>query len=692
MPHGRPDDNLPRRAGREEAMANPHVAHSSSRKSHARESIGIVTIGTRHLSWLPLTLVVLSLAGLAVAPLVLQQRTSYLRDDIRVVGEPGRLLLGELRLGLARELALAQQFTVSRDRTNLFDFQRTAARDDSLLGRLNTTLHEMGPAARSSVMGVRESVDHWRQFVTLTETKTPDDVLRQAVHHGVSYEALLLATVRVDSAIARAMQSRRALIESDESRALEFAIAFVLVGCLASAAVLVLTLRDRHLRLVLRRRAEEEASLRRLASSLSGAFTVSEVAELTVTAALNSSRIGGAYLARSIEGDLVTIAGRGTCAPVAGTRARMPAWLNDGTNADHPRIYTTEVRPPREARSLGVDARRSGSLLVVPLRHDGNVIGTLGVASAGGRRQFRESSLRFGRALGDLAAVALHRAEALDSERRARAEAESAVRTRDAVVSIVSHDLRNPLMAILGSADLLLELTDEHGHETERTQLATLKHAADSMNRLIRDLLDVTRLESGPLPVQQSTLNLLDVVDDVVDMFQIVVRARHMTLTREGPKQLPMIVGDRDRLAQAFSNLVANAVKFTPDGGQITIRIEARADGVYACVRDTGPGIPSEQIPHLFDRFWQASRSDTRGLGLGLSIVKAIVEAHGGSVHVESVLKEGSSFWLRLPRADVQQLPQPNELGTSAAATTAVQTEPTSVPSIFGTVGQPLES
>jgi signal transduction histidine kinase len=300
--------------------------------------------------------------------------------------------------------------------------------------------------------------------------------------------------------------------------------------------------------------------------------------------------------------------------------------------------------------------------------------------------------LRFGRALGDLAAVALHRAEALDSERRARAEAESAVRTRDAVVSIVSHDLRNPLMAILGSADLLLELTDEHGHETERTQLATLKHAADSMNRLIRDLLDVTRLESGPLPVQQSTLNLLDVVDDVVDMFQIVVRARHMTLTRDGPHQIPTVVGDRDRLAQAFSNLIANAVKFTPDGGQIKISIELRADGVYAFVRDTGPGIPPDQIPHLFDRFWQASHSDTRGLGLGLSIVKAIVEAHGGSVQVESVMNEGSAFCVRLPRADVQSLPMPNGLGATIPDTTTLPTEPSSVPSIFSIVGQPLES
>jgi signal transduction histidine kinase len=153
-----------------------------------------------------------------------------------------------------------------------------------------------------------------------------------------------------------------------------------------------------------------------------------------------------------------------------------------------------------------------------------------------------------------------------------------------------------------------------------------------------------------------------------------------------------MVVGDRDRLAQALSNLVANAVKFTPDGGQIKISVEVRADGVYASVRDTGPGIPPEQIPHLFDRFWQASRSDTRGLGLGLAIVKAIVEAHGGAVHVESVMNEGSCFCLRLPRADVQSLPRPNELRTTLPDTTALPTQPSSVPSIFSIVGQPLES
>jgi signal transduction histidine kinase len=212
------------------------------------------------------------------------------------------------------------------------------------------------------------------------------------------------------------------------------------------------------------------------------------------------------------------------------------------------------------------------------------------------------------------------------------------------------------------------------------------------MNRLIRDLLDVTRLESGPLPVHRRHLNLLDVVDDVVGMFQIVARARHLSLHRDAPPQLPMVLGDRDRLAQALSNLVANAVKFTPDGGQVRISLEVHADGIHVSVRDTGPGIPPEQIPHLFDRFWQASRHDTRGLGLGLSIVKAIVEAHGGSVEVESVLNQGSAFRLRLPRADMQAMPLPNELITAPADPTTLTTEPSSVPSLFATVGQPLES
>lgn len=676
-------------------MASRHVATTSDRRMRDRRepiSADGVALGARHLSWLPLTLVILSLAGLAIAPIVLQQRTENLRTDLRSAAEPGRMMLGELRLGLAHELSVAQRFALSGASSDWFAYHRAVATDDSLMSRLDVMLRTLSVPARLSIAGVKETVSRWRRMSAVEDGASSPSLLRDAVQRGVSYEDLLSSTIRVDSAVASAMQYRRARIEHAETLELRIAITFVLIGCIASAAVLVLTLRDRHLRLVLKRRAEEEASLRRLAGSLSGAFTIDEVAELTVAAALNSSRVGGAYLTRAIDGNLVTVAGRGTLAPVTGTRSPLPPWLDENVDRNHPRIFTTEVRPAPDPMHAGNDGRKSGSLLVVPLRHNGAIIGTLGIASAGGRRQFGESALRFGRALGDLAAVALHRAEALENERRARAEAESAVRTRDAVVSIVSHDLRNPLMAILGSADLLLELMRDEPNEMARSQLNMLKHAADTMNRLIRDLLDVTRLESGPLPVQRRRLNLIEVVDDVVSMFQIVARARHLTLAREIPPEAPIIQGDRDRLGQALANLVSNAVKFTPEGGQIHVSVSVQPQRVEACVHDTGPGIPNEAIPHLFDRFWQASRHDARGLGLGLTIAKAIIDAHGGSITVESALNRGTTFRVALPRGETDVATTPIvRQGTLLPEPVSPTPEQLQMASIFAGVTPPLQ-
>ena len=614
----------------------------------------------RRLSWVPLFLVMLSLAGLAISPLVLQHHTSELRSSIRMVAEPSHLLLGELRVGLARELSLAQRFALTRESAQWFAYHGAAASDDSLLVKLEQTLHGMGAPARAALATLRQSVDHWRLISAVVERSDAADLLREALQHGVDYEDLLLATVRVDSAVSHEMQARRDEIDSAERLEFTVTIAFVAVGCIACVGVLLLTLRDRHSRLVLRRSAEEEASLRRLAATLNGALTMDEVGELTVCAALNSSRIGGAYLTRADGDTFVTVAGRGTLAPEPGTRTPVPPWLRENADKEQPRIFTTEVQSARTATT----SRKSVSMLVVPLCHQGDVIGALGIVSAGGRRHFGDSSIRFGRALGDLASVALHRAEALDREQRARTEAESAVRTRDAVVSIVSHDLRNPLMAILGSAELLLEMIHDDVQGNVRPQLEALKHAASTMDRLVRDLLDVTRLESGPLPVTRRPLNIIDVVREVVGMFQPAVRSRRVAVTCDAPKDVPLLLGDRDRLGQALSNLIGNAVKFTPEGGVVHVGVEVQPGAVRVSVHDTGPGIPQDQLGRLFDRFWQASREDARGLGLGLTIVKAIVEAHGGSVAVESIVKKGSTFSITLPRSDVEAGPRPSARAT----------------------------
>lgn len=609
----------------------------------------VVAFAAHHLSWVPLTLVVLSLTGLALTPLILRERTIGLRADVRNVAEPARLELGNLRLGLARELTFSQRFALSPESALWFDYHDVVARDDSLLSQLESTVAEIGPVGDRAVRSLQERVTSWRQLTDMDGRPHAHDGLREAVTRAASYEGVLLATLRVDTALARAMLSRRSRLDDADRLDVQFAIAFVLIGCAASAAVLALTLRGANLQHALRRRAEEEALFRTLASKLSAASTVDEVANVTVAAALESSRIGGAYLTRTSDHQLVTIAARGTCASETGAYMPLPEWLGDPRHRDHPRIYTTELDLSRGYFAQH-DCQRARSLLVVPLRYDEDAIGTLGIASAGGRRRFDKSSLRFGRMLGDLAAVALHRAEALEREHRARAEAEAAVRTRDAVVSIVSHDLRNPLAAIMSSAEFMLELLpDVEGRDVVRSQLNTLKHAADAMNRLVRDLLDVTRLESGPLPIVRRRVKMTEIADDVIGMFQAVLRRRRLTLRSAVAPDLPDLWADRDRLEQALSNLVSNAVKFTADGGTVTIAVDAVADGVRICVSDSGVGIPTEHLTHLFDRFWQASRDDRRGLGLGLSIVKGIVEAHGGHISVESTPGNGSSFCFVLP-------------------------------------------
>ena len=637
-------------------MIDMPTAKVPDRRAHERRNgRRFQRAAARYLPWVPLMLIVLSFAGLVLTPMVLRQRTRNLRADVRRVAEPTRLLLGELRLGLARELSLAQRFALSPQSQVWFAYHRASARGDSVLARLEGTLGEIGPGARSSVLRLREMVNRWRQLAAMDERRAPEDFMRQSIERGAMYEDVLRASLRVDTVVATAMQIRRARVEASERLNSVVGVAFALLGCAALGAVLALTIRSRMLEQLLRRRAEEEESLRRLAARLSGAFTVNEVAQYTVAAALDSSRIGGAYVARALDSELVVVSGGGSCTSATGTHGPLPNWLTDGRNSDHPRIYTTEVHT-RSGHGNGAaeeNGNRGRSLLIVPLRHENKVIGTLGVASAGGRRQFGDSSIRFGRTLGDLAAVALHRAQALEREQQARSVAEAAVRTRDAVVSIVSHDLRNPLMAISGSADLLLELMrNAEGRDVERAQIGTLKSAADGMHRLIRDLLDVTRLDNGPLPIHSSRLSIVEVVEEVMGMFQMVVRARRLTLHHQVADGVPAIRGDRDRLAQAISNLLANAVKFTPEGGRVSLAVDVHPNGVRVCVSDTGPGIPPEHIPHLFDRFWQASRNDRRGLGLGLSIVKAIVDAHGGSVHVDSAAGKGSTFCILLPVAD----------------------------------------
>ena len=240
------------------------------------------------------------------------------------------------------------------------------------------------------------------------------------------------------------------------------------------------------------------------------------------------------------------------------------------------------------------------------------------------------------------------RAALLVREREARERAEAAIRTREEVLAIVSHDLRNPLNTIAMGA---VALSDFGGDEASRSKyIAMIQRAIQRMNRLIEDLLDVVRLEGGQkLALEPKPLELGPVLGEMCESFRVQAESRSQALSCECAPGLPPVIADRDRLAQVLSNLVGNALKFTPEGGWVTMRASATDEQVEISVQDTGSGISPEDLPRIFDPYWQAGRTARLGAGLGLTIAKGIVEAHGGQIRVDSEPGSGTTFTFSLP-------------------------------------------
>ena len=229
--------------------------------------------------------------------------------------------------------------------------------------------------------------------------------------------------------------------------------------------------------------------------------------------------------------------------------------------------------------------------------------------------------------------------------------AQRAIQMRDEVLRIVAHDLRGPLSVIVIEAGLLRR----RGPEPERrsaTSAEAIKSAAARMNRLIQDFLDVARMEAGQLHVEPCRTQSVQIASNAAESQRPLASAASLDLRLDLAQDLPDVWADRDRLLQVFENLIGNAVKFTESGGRITVGAAAHKAEVIFWVADTGSGIAVEDQPHLFDQFWQARKEHRRhGVGLGLPIVKGIVQAHGGRVWVESTLGRGSTFFFTIPTA-----------------------------------------
>jgi phosphoserine phosphatase RsbU/P len=244
----------------------------------------------------------------------------------------------------------------------------------------------------------------------------------------------------------------------------------------------------------------------------------------------------------------------------------------------------------------------------------------------------------------------MERAGLLRNEQEARAAAEAAVNARDEVLRIVAHDIGNSLSAVKIHA-MVLERTLPPGDVEARKRTEAIRNLTQQMDRLRQDLLDVAAIEAGRLSFEPGETALAEVVDDVLGTVAGMAAEKSLAVESSVPAELPAVWADRERLHQVLSNLVGNAVKFTPAQGRIRVSAERDGDNVRVAVEDSGPGIPAEHLENVFDRFWQARSTRRAGAGLGLAIARGVVEAHGGRIRATSEVGRGTTFEFTLPVA-----------------------------------------
>ncbi len=221
--------------------------------------------------------------------------------------------------------------------------------------------------------------------------------------------------------------------------------------------------------------------------------------------------------------------------------------------------------------------------------------------------------------------------------------------SRDEFLAIVSHDLRNPIGTAASSADLLLNDESNNFSAEMRSWIELIKRNLDGALRLIGDILDMERVAEGKLEVKIAQHDVQTILSEAKESFKLAAAAKKVSLEIEPLKSSIMANCDRDRINQVLSNLIGNALKFTPEGGSIVLSVTVHEDAVQFHVRDTGPGIPIEKLNSIFNRFTQLGSKDRTGLGLGLYISKMLIEAHNGQIWVDSKLGEGSTFSFSIP-------------------------------------------
>jgi PAS domain S-box-containing protein len=436
-----------------------------------------------------------------------------------------------------------------------------------------------------------------------------------------------------------------------------------------------------------KRAANRTARLQALTAALSEAMTPVQAASAVLTDGLTAlgAHAGSVALLSELGGELELLDAVGFPSELVEKWRRFPL-TSEAPLAESVRtgkmvlIESLQARESRYPRLSSLHAvNDSQALATAPLIVEGRTIGAMGLTFREVQK-FEEDDRDFMLAIARLCAQSIERARLYQAERRMRAEAEEANRTKDEFLATLSHELRTPLTAMLGWTRMLrMDMLDE---ETSAHALETVERNAKVQAQLIEDLLDVSRIITGKLRLDVRPMELLPVIEAAIDAVRPAADAKNIELQMALNPLAGPVSGDSNRLQQIIWNLLSNAVKFTTRGGHVRIGLERVDSQVEISVSDTGQGISQDFLPYVFDRFRQADGSTTRmhgGLGLGLSIVRHLVELHGGTVSAQSSGEgQGATFNVQLPlsamrNADFGLRNENNENQASASLQSAIR-------------------
>jgi signal transduction histidine kinase len=643
-----------------------------------KERRSLWRVGTES-SWtttVPVVFIIISLLFLVMLPIVIGRHTAAMRTEITRVAEPARIGANAVQLELASEFDNLIAFQVTEQPQYRRAYQKAVANQELQYARLQRLAAGIKPEVAGELDILLVDARQWHEAVRKGEfldrpLPSPVFLTRLFEQHPL-FEKTLRAASDLQVDIQDAIDDRLQRIRDVEK--LNVSLTLVLTILALTSALMVAGL-GHQMRLLAKEAVAKRRDALREANQAKAARADAERAERrSAFLATAGQQLGASLdlqqtldtlahlavpnLAEMCLLDVIETAGPRRAAAVHRDRCRaeelgvsvgrpvsaMPETYTVAMKGGQPR--TVDKSSPELGQIIGGPsgdeiASTCGSLLIVPLVNRGQTLAVMSIASPATRPFTDDDST--------LAAdLARHAALAVDNA-RLYLESQQAVRAREEVLAIVSHDLRNPLNAITLSASLLKSAPIADSDDAE--QIDVIQLSARRMSRLIEDLLDVTRMEGGKsLPIVPQRLDIDSLFREANEIFRPQANAASVALNCHMSDDLPDVYADRHRVLQVLSNLIGNAMKFTPKGGAVDVAgLAPGATEVIISVSDNGPGIPQENLSDIFNPYWQAKRTARMGAGLGLPIAKGIVEAHGGRIWVESQQWKGTSFSFTLP-------------------------------------------